>query len=1020
MTFCPSPDTIQSFVAGGLSLALRHELEVHLDACPACSRLVAQLLNRLSEVLPEPARAPTVVTAGEADAPPGALVEGQRVGRFILLGPLGAGGMGVVHAAYDTVLDRKIALKFLTGTSADMADRLLAEAGAMARLSHPNVVTVHDVGRHAGQPYLAMEFVEGQTLSAWRRARPRALRELLAVMIGAARGLAAAHAAGVIHRDVKPSNVLVSGGRARVTDFGISLRQQTGAPGRPAGVVAGTPGYMAPEQRLGEPVDARSDVYGFCATLQEMLQSPLPPRAPAWLLRVAARGTATDPAQRYPTMNAVVAALQANPAARQLRLTIGAAAVIGLVAAFLAGGYRAADPERRCQAGASVIDGSWSEGHKPALRRLFTGAGLAATWSITERQLDRYARGWREGFQQNCAERFGRQSQSDDAFDLRVACLQGRRVALQTFVRELPAVPASKLSTAATASAGLPALAECQAPTWPGKKPLPPDATVRARIAAADAAIEESVAQLLLGNYRRAGELTASALAAARQLGYQPLLARALSQSALTERRRGGLSGEAGPARETAPDRAARMFEEAFAVAELGRDDLRRGAVARELAMTNLQRARYPEAERWGELASAILGRLGDPPYERAALEMNLGWLALQLSQRERAAAAFTRASELRRRIMAPDDPELVSPAVGLCEVEETPAEQLRCYRDLVPLARRLLGPAHPDFANLNNNLAGLLFNDRRTLSEACTLFREALQILRRNMDASSDDVLRTQGNLANCLHETGELAEARRLYQDALVHTQAPSLAAHHAHIQLDYSEFLADTGSPREGLALAQEALARRIALFGPNHDKVVWTRSVLADQLVQAGRPDQALNQINLAIRASSALGERGLRLAELEDQRGLLLQTAWRRHDQARQAHRAALAIHQRLGTAEADRHATRHGLGLAQLGLGSVHEAVDNLERALAARAAGAVSPDLHADTAFALARALVQASGRRVPRACELARTAAAAYRATGGKRRKETTEVDRWLRARRCPANPTSALLRRGDEGEP
>src|SRR5690606_14002911 len=205
---------------------------------------------------------------------------------------LGEGGMGVVYAAYDEDLDRRIAIKVLRDSYGDAAarERMVREAQAMARLSHPNVVQVHDVGDQGGQLYVAMEFVKGMTLRTWLSEQDRPWREIRAMFVQAGRGLAAAHAEGLVHRDFKPDNVLIGGdGRARVADFGLA-----GAAGVPdsdseslpdsvvirvgrqsafntaltlAGTIMGTPAYMSPEQHRGVATDARSDQFSFCVAL---------------------------------------------------------------------------------------------------------------------------------------------------------------------------------------------------------------------------------------------------------------------------------------------------------------------------------------------------------------------------------------------------------------------------------------------------------------------------------------------------------------------------------------------------------------------------------------------------------------------------------------------------------------------------------------------------------------------------------------------------------------------------------
>ncbi|MDC0666471.1 serine/threonine-protein kinase [Nannocystis radixulma] len=286
-----------------------------------------------------------------------------RIGRYALAGPIGRGGMGVVYLARDEVLGRRVAVKLLDSGAAPATQqaRLLQEAQALARLAHPNVVTVHEAGEHAGRIFLAMEFVPGDTLRAWQRERVRDRAELLAVAVQAGHGLAAAHDAGLVHRDVKPDNIMVGAdGRVRVMDFGLARLAHTRAgddelasppspgPLTQVGAVIGTPGYMAPEQRRGAIVDVSGDIYSFCVVLYELLAGERPggeaPQAvlvrrgvPAWLAAVVARGLLDDPAARWPTMHALLVALEQDPIARRRRrLRIaGIVALTGLVAAAL-------------------------------------------------------------------------------------------------------------------------------------------------------------------------------------------------------------------------------------------------------------------------------------------------------------------------------------------------------------------------------------------------------------------------------------------------------------------------------------------------------------------------------------------------------------------------------------------------------------------------------------------------------------------------------------------------------------
>jgi len=275
------------------------------------------------------------------------------VGRYTLLRCIGHGGMGIVYAARDEELGREVAIKLLRTEIAREDDRHLAqEARALARLSHPNVVGVFDVGMHEGQRFIAMEYVAGDDLRRWLGA-PRTLRDVLQVFVAAGRGLHAAHTVGLVHRDFKPDNVLVGDdGRPRVLDFGLARPPDAPGNARPpslptgldplgtaltsAGRVLGTPAYMAPEQYLGEPADARTDQFSFAVALYQAVYGerpfagddpqtlalsivrgrlrPIAPRyaVPEWLEQLLVRALRVDPAQRFPSMDALVAVIQAR------------------------------------------------------------------------------------------------------------------------------------------------------------------------------------------------------------------------------------------------------------------------------------------------------------------------------------------------------------------------------------------------------------------------------------------------------------------------------------------------------------------------------------------------------------------------------------------------------------------------------------------------------------------------------------------------------------------------------------
>ena len=277
-----------------------------------------------------------------ADAVDTGLEAGTLVaGRYEVRAPLGAGAMGRVYLATDRDLERDIALKIHTSTTT--TEQLRREALAMARLAHPNVVTVFEVGEHAGRTFVAMEYVAGGTLRSWLSARSRTRGEILAVLLAAGDGLVAAHEAQLVHRDVKPENILIGDdGRVRVSDFGLA-RESGPAPPSTTGTagatgITGTPEYMAPEQARGGAVDARADQYSFCAVVWEALVGDWPRTNAATrnprLRDVLERGLASDPDARYPDMRALLGAIRRSMRPRRRVLAVAAGLLAGAGAAL--------------------------------------------------------------------------------------------------------------------------------------------------------------------------------------------------------------------------------------------------------------------------------------------------------------------------------------------------------------------------------------------------------------------------------------------------------------------------------------------------------------------------------------------------------------------------------------------------------------------------------------------------------------------------------------------------------------
>ncbi|MFT3696081.1 MAG: protein kinase [Kofleriaceae bacterium] len=401
---CLDANVVQDLMSGALDEAMRANVLGHLDTCDDCRELIGvtarvELQAPITDTRPYPEKlvaprdqigldetlAPldaTMASIGPAATmrPPAKLVpprtrsvtEAGPFGRYVLDEKLGAGAMGVVWRAHDPKLGRMIALKLLRRYDPALMDRLVREAQSMAQVSHPNVVGVFDVGITEGASFIAMELVTGRSLRQWQSEKQRTIPELVTAYVAAGRGLAAAHGAGIIHRDFKPDNVLVGDdGRIRVTDFGLAAAKPSDSGNvrisdvslTEAGSVLGTPAYMAPEQFTGGIVDPRTDQFNFCSSLYEALYGERPfegktfdelsasvcagelKPAPAGsqvsrgLRAILARGLSAKPGDRFPSMETLLGQLardRAKPWKRgtYVALATAAALALGLVADF--------------------------------------------------------------------------------------------------------------------------------------------------------------------------------------------------------------------------------------------------------------------------------------------------------------------------------------------------------------------------------------------------------------------------------------------------------------------------------------------------------------------------------------------------------------------------------------------------------------------------------------------------------------------------------------------------------------
>ncbi|MBI5546842.1 MAG: protein kinase [Deltaproteobacteria bacterium] len=469
---CPDESALLDFARGQLPDDQAQAIEAHIDGCADCRALVADAARQ-----DDPSSADGLPRGAPEPADGGF----TRLGRYAVLELIGGGGMGVVYEAFDPELERKVALKVLRpealgGESATQAQgRLLREAQSMAKLAHPHVAAVFDVGAVGEQVFLAMELVDGGTLGDWMAEARRSWRDVVQVFLDAGKGLAAAHAAGLVHRDFKPSNVLIGrDGRVRVTDFGlarVAAREQEGMLGSTHALplprrgeesaAAGTPAYMAPEQLQGGTADARSDQYSFCVALWEALYGerpfggktleehaqqvlsgkprPPPPETsvPAWLQRVLERGLSVAPERRFPFFESLLEALGRSRRGEKLvrwGLAAGAALVLAsLVAAVQLGRAR----EGRCAEAGSEITQIWSTQRSAQVRQAFESAKARPRDFVRLDQAVRgYVEGWQSAARRLCASKAGASGNAAGAAT-REACLAERQIGIAALVNAL-------------------------------------------------------------------------------------------------------------------------------------------------------------------------------------------------------------------------------------------------------------------------------------------------------------------------------------------------------------------------------------------------------------------------------------------------------------------------------------------------------------------------------------------------------------------------------------------------------
>lgn len=816
----------------------------------------------------------------ETSAPP------VTVGRFTLLERLGSGTSGVVYAAYDPELDRKVALKVLKPDPRVADDdasrlRLQREAQAMARLSHPNVVTIYDAQVVEAQVVIAMEFVDGRTLRAWLQETPRSAAEIGTVFIQAARGLAAAHTAGLVHRDFKPENVLVGrDGRVRVTDFGLAKPMHPGPvapnPAPPAskkgteasltgtGNLVGTPAYMAPEQWEGSQAEPASDQFAFCVALYEALTGEHPYRGDAedldhlrerlgseWrsqvegvgassaaMRTVLRRGLQAQPADRYPSMEALIQNLEPPPRKRWGLLAVAAAATLtaGLAAQFWTQASTA-----RCDVDPNEFSGVWDAQVRQNVSAAFSATGWDHATTMFERVsevLDRYTDRWGRAFAEACTDTHQRQIYSAEVLQRRVQCLREGREAMGALTQILTANPSrATLSRATDAALRLPPTSRC------AKVPALRQPTTEAAPDAQRAALQNARALAATGQHREA-------MQAYRALSDDPrsvatIQMRAHYERALLEQER--RQGK----------QAAKSLQAAAALAS-SLEDLEFVALAQmqQARVDGRDHGNFPAAEARMDVVKNLLPVLPDPRLGRLELARSRGIIELVQGHYGNAEAHLTHAWEQAQAYYGPDHPETRRLLLNLGNVFRETGEYPKArefYHKVITTIAAHQGPNTPDYAGTFTNI-GVSYKREGRYQEALEHYTVALEVFERAVGPEARGVSMVLNNMGNVYVWLEEYRKA----EDAFVRAraiEAKRLGAEHPLVRrrmhnLGWTYFhQGDYVKAEQALRIA---LTADIEIFGAGAPNTAQSTRNLGRALARQGRTEEALGYLEEAVK------------------------------------------------------------------------------------------------------------------------------------------------------------------------
>ncbi|MDQ3339131.1 MAG: serine/threonine-protein kinase [Myxococcota bacterium] len=1010
---CLSPDEIAAYAGGHTAVTDRSSIDKHLDDCELCRLTIVAAVKaaRISEPVETERLAP-----------------GTAVGRYIVREPIGAGGMGVVYAADDRELDRKVALKLLRDK--DSRDRLTREAKALAALQHPNIVAVYELGTFHDEIFIAMELVDGATLRQWLADARRSVEEIVAVVRDAGRGLVAAHAKGLVHRDVKPENILVgSDGRARMTDFGLARQDDRRTPldGEldasaltMTGALLGTIPYMAPEQLRGEPADPATDQFGLAVVLHEAVYGKRPfagrtvkellrafdgevarepRRVPGWLRGVIDRGIAVDRSRRYPTVAAMVDALGRDPRRTRRALALGVLAVGAGVAATVA--LRPAKSAPTCESTAPKLAGVWDAARAQAVREAFAATKRPfaddAAKAVTK-ILDRYTQAWVTATTEACRDTNVHNTQTPALLDLRMQCLDERLADVNALVTVFATKADAKVvETAPRVAQQLTQLSACADKATLLEQVRPVDPAVAGKVAALRTELAAARATRDTGRFDDAALLIAPLVERATAIGYGPLTAEIMLVRGMIEIDQGKF------------DAADKTLTAAADLAEAGRADVIRADARTALVRGSAQAAKYDVAHEHAQRARAVVARLG-PGHEAIAARLASydGSAYTGEGNYPRALELTQEVLETRKRIYGIDSVETSQAFHSLGNVLYNlgrHAEAKAAYEQALTLRQTIVGTRHPDVAATLANL-GALQTAMGENAAALASYTTAREIMTELLGPRHTKVAQVMGNMANLFRYQGKYAEAAALVTEA-IEIQTEALGPDHPLVGSLYfvlGQTHYEGGDHKQAIVAHTRGLEVRLAKLGETHPDVLSSKNSLGRLALDRGDAKAALRTFEevLAIQLKSAAPESG-DVAYTHNYAGEA-ELALGRPKQALAHFERALAIDiKALGETHGDVVIDLASIVEAQLAMKDAAGALATAKRIdmLLEKMVGVkdLAPIARANAKFAMARAFITEDPARAKKLAEDSREG---FRSAGQLGAKLLERVDAWLAKQR------------------